>query len=166
MEVTMNRWMKRTALSLCLAASLGAAAEVAGSKEKSYIVKYSDGTAERYKVKWTLNLATSRKEEGGSFVPYQGANQENRRCTMSVASSVDRTVSMVTRLGQAIPLPGMNRTMNKESRSSPCDDKRDKAVDDTRTLAMETFDRVTNVDLEDIRKETQASAGVVAITME
>jgi hypothetical protein len=158
--------MTRAALSLCMAASLGAAAEVASTKEKSYIVKYTDGTAERYTVKWTLNLATSRKEEGTSFVPYQGASNDNRRCTLSVASSVERTVSLVTRLGQAIPLPGMNRSLNKESRSSPCDDKRDKAADDSRAVALETFDRVTNVDLEDIRKETQASSGVVAITIE
>jgi hypothetical protein len=162
--------MTKTALSfsLFMLASLGAAAEAARTKEQSDIVKYTDGTAERYTVKWTLDVTAKIREEGAAFVPYQGAT-ENRKCVLSIDSGVVRSVSLVTRLGQAIPLPGMNRTLNNESRSEPCKeprDQREKALGDARNAALERFDRITRDDLEDIRKETQASAGVVGITVQ
>jgi hypothetical protein len=93
---------------------MGAAADVIQSKERVYAVKYKDEAVERYVVKWTANFAASVREEGGGMIPYQGAVQTHR-CAWTITSSIDRTVSLATRLGQTIPLEKMSRTIEAGS---------------------------------------------------
>ena len=175
----MNGRMRRCAL-LCMIVSLGAAADVVQVKEFTYVVKYTDDAVERYSVKWTLNVTTNVRDGAGVFIPYQGA-VENRRCTWSITSSVDRTVSFVTRLGQAVPLANMSRTFKEDprnpgremviagERNETCNEaraQREKDVADARKAVLEMFDRLTTSDFEGLRKEAQANANVRTITVQ
>ena len=154
-------------------AALASAAEVAATKERTYVVKYADQSIERYAVRWTLDVEAKVREEGGSYVPYQGAS-ENRRCTWSVTSRVERSVSLATRLGQALPLAGMARTMGgteplKGEQAGPCGAKsaqRDAAVDGARRTALLSFERLTDSDLEELRNAARSNKEVTSVTVQ
>jgi len=104
------------AAALSVLAPFATAAEVVTTRERAFVVRYTDSTTERYAVKWILDVAASSREQGGAFVPYQGA-VENRRCAWSVDTSVERKVSLVTRLGEPIPVAKLSRLFQPFSRS-------------------------------------------------
>jgi hypothetical protein len=165
------KFASRLAAALFALAALGAAAEIAATKERTSIVKYSDQSIERYAVRWTLDVAAKVREEGGSYVPYQGAS-ENRRCTWSVTSGIERSVSLATRLGQTMPLAGMARTVPggeplKGEHPGTCTAAPQReAMERARKAALESFERITEADLEDLRKSARSGADVSTVTMQ
>jgi hypothetical protein len=166
----MKTWILWRAL-LCAPVALGTVAEVVQTRERDYVVRYTDNAVERYSVKWTLDVTTTARDVGGSFVPYQ-ANRENHRCAWSVASRIDRTVSLVTRLGQAMPLPTLSSSMKNEGEvkgeaDEPCSSPRSKREADTRAAAgtaLEKFRTLTDADLEVLKQAARANPNVASIS--
>jgi hypothetical protein len=164
--------LKIAATSFALTA-LASAAEVAATKERTYVVKYTDQSIERYAVQWKLDVDAKVREEGGSYVPYQGA-AENRRCTWSVSSGIERSVSLATRLGQAMPLAGMARKLGgaeplNGGHAGACggaEPERDAAIARARKSALESFERITDADLDELRKSARANAQVSDVTVQ
>jgi hypothetical protein len=161
--------------ALVLLVSLGAAADVVQVKERTYLVRYKDEAVERYVVKWTAHLDASVRNQGGAFIPYQG-NVETPRCSWTITTKIDRTVAMATRLGQPITLDKMNRTLNDPQGKGgavvvdkSCDEaraQRESEIGNARSAFLAAFDRLTNADMETIKKEAQATADVVTITVQ
>lgn len=176
----MNRCVMSCALS-CLLLSTFAAADVLQTKERTYAVKYKDDAVERFKVVWTANLTTTVREEVGSPVPYQGA-VDFRRCTWTVAATVERTVALATRQGPTVPLPSMSKPLKDDAKGADGGDlvvkgareetckqaaaRRDKDVGEAKTAILATFERLTEADLESIRKDAQAKNDVVSVTVQ
>jgi len=168
----MNRWTLWRAL-LCVPLASSALAEVVQTRESAYDVRYADNAVERYAVRWTLNVTTTIREEGGAPIPYQGA-VANLRCQWSIASSVERSVSLVTRLGQAMPLPNMSRTLKAESAdvvkgedNASCKDPRSRREAEVRNAgnaARERFEKFAAADLETLKSEARAAPNVAAVT--
>jgi hypothetical protein len=150
---------------------------VVQTKERIYAVKYKDEAVERFKVVWTANLTTTLKEEVGSPVPYQGA-VDFRRCSWTVTATVDRTVALATRQGPSVPLPSMSKPLKddakgdlvfKGAREETCKqatERREKDVGEAKTSILATFERLTEADLESIRKDAQAKSDVVSVTVQ
>jgi len=174
----MKRYVKFGGTLLCMLFSLAATAEVVQTKERTYAVKYKDDAVERYKVVWTADVTTTISEQGGSPVPYQGAT-DVRKCTWTIATTIDRTVSLATRQGATMPLPGMSRTYKEDfqnrggefvvtdSRNESCKDAtphRENAIGNARNTAKGLFERLTEADLESLKKEAQSKPDVATIT--
>ena len=154
-----------------IAPSLDARAEVVRTKERTYLVTYSDGAAERYLVKWALEVTSDVREVGGSFVPYQGSGNEQRRCTWSVSATVGRNVALLTRIGQSIPVPDMTRKLEGKDRfpdatgqrDEPCSKaapERERAVGAARTGALDAFEHVTAGDFEELMSRARSAKDV------
>jgi len=178
----MRRASIAVACVLCAVACPSASAEAIGTKERTLAIKYKDGAVERYRVAWTANLVTASRDEGGSFVPYQGA-VENRRCSWSIASTIERTVSLATRLGPTFPLPGLGRTIKGDPRrpdgesvvsgtvNETCKHKdaaarRESDTRKARDAVMGAFDQFIESDLDTFKREVQSKGDVAAITVE
>jgi hypothetical protein len=176
----MKRCMRFGGALLCLLVSQAAGAEVVQTKERTYAVKYKDDAVERYKVAWTANVVATVRELGGSPVPYQGS-VDVRKCSWTIATTIDRTVSLATRQGATMPLPTMNRTYKEDfqnrggeflvtdSRNESCKDAtayRENAIGNARTAIRSLFERLTEADLENLKKEAQSKPDVATITVQ
>lgn len=177
----MNRSLIRGAALLSVLLSASAVADVIQTKERTYAVKYKDEAVERYKVVWTANLTTDVKEQVGSPVPYQGA-PNYRRCSWTVDATIDRTVALATRLGPAVPLPALSKTFKndpknpgggelafKGSREETCKEAapmREKDIGAAKSSILGLFERLTDADLESLKKEAQSKADVVTVTVQ
>jgi hypothetical protein len=165
---------------LCALFGANAFAEVVGTRERNLAIKYKDGAVERYRVAWAANLATSLRDEGGSFVPYQGA-VETRRCSWTITTTIERTVSLATRLGPTFPIPGLSRTIKGDSQrpdgefmvsgtiGESCKDaagKRESDIRKARDAVTSAFDRVVESDLLTLRQDVQSKGDVVTIGIE
>ena len=177
MEKILNRRVMSSAAALAVFICGSAAADVVQTKERTYAVKYKDEAVERFKVVWTANLTTTMKEEVGSPVPYQGA-VDFRRCSWTVTATVDRTVALATRQGPSVPLPSMSKPLKddakgdllvKGAREETCKqaaERREKDVGEATTAILATFERLTEADLESIKKDAQAKTDVVSVTVQ
>ena len=175
----MNAWKMAGMAAMCSLVSLQAGAEVVQTKERTFSVKYKDEAVERYLVTWKVDVATTVKEQGGSPVPYQGS-VDQRRCSWSVAVTIERAVSLATRLGPSFPLPGMGRTLKEDptgrseflvtgARNESCKDstaERERAIAGATSNARALFDRLTEADLETIKQEVRAKAEGATITVQ
>jgi len=164
------------AAALSILAPFSIAAEVVSTKERAFVVRYTDNTTERYAVKWILDVAANTKEEGGSYVPYQGA-VENRRCAWSVDASVERKVSLVTRLGEPIPVTGMSRSLaggaGKEAVSGAqkgscagAKSESDAAIAEARRASLASFEKLAEDDFQELQTAARARAGVSQVTVQ
>ena len=168
----MKTAFKLAAASLAFAAGNGAA-EVASTKERTYVVRYEDQSIERYAVRWTLDVVSKVRELGSSYVPYQGASQ-NSRCAWTVTSEIDRSVSLATRLGPTIPLAKMDRKLGgteplKGEQEGGCGGpapQRVAAMERARKAALESFERITEADLEELRAAARTKGEVTAVTVQ
>lgn len=165
--------MKRIGTLFCmLLIALPSAADLAQTKERTYAVRYKDDAVESYKVTWTANVNVSQKEETGSPVPYQGA-VDFRRCSWSVTSSIERTVALTTRLGAALPLPVMTKSLPPGTgsamtgtRNETCNQAaqhREGDVKKAKAAILEDFDRLTAADYEALKSEARSKADVVSV---
>ena len=161
---------------LSVLAPLGIAAEVVNTRERSFVVRYKDDTTERYAVKWTLDVAAKSREEGSAFVPYQGA-VENRRCAWSVDTNVERKVSLVTRLGEPIPVGGMSRNLAGErgkaaiSGSQPggcagAKSEAEAAITEARRTSMASFEKLAEDDFQELQRAARGRAEVSQVTVQ
>lgn len=166
---------------LCASLSHAALAEVVQTKERTYAVKYKDGAVERFKIAWTVDVTSTFREQGGSPVPYQGS-VNNFKCSWSIATTIERTASLATRLGPAFPLPAMTKTFKRDfqnpgsgelvvegSRNESCKDaapQRESAIAEARASSRALFERLTEADLESLRKETQANPDVASVAVQ
>ena len=176
----MKHGLMCAAALLCLMGPAAALAEVVQAKERTYAVRYKDGAVERYKVAWTANVTTTVREQGGSPVPYQGS-VDNRKCSWSIATTIDRTVSLATRQGAALALPGMSRTFREDfrnpgtelvvtgTRNESCKEataQREGAIAEARGALRALFEPLTEADLQNLKREAQSKPDVAAITVE
>jgi len=163
------------AAALSVLAPFATAAEVVTTRERAFVVRYTDSTTERYAVKWILDVAASSREQGGAFVPYQGA-VENRRCAWSVDTSVERKVSLVTRLGEPIPVAGMSRNLAGERASTAsgthpggCAGARSEAeaaIAEARRASLASFEKLAEDDFEELQKAARGRAEVSQVTVQ
>ena len=163
------------AAALSVLAPFSIAAEVVSTRERAFVVRYTDNTTERYAVKWALEIAASSREEGGAFVPYQGA-VENRRCAWSVDSNVERKVSLVTRLGEPIPIAGMSRNLAGErgkaaisgTQTGGCAGARSEAeaaITEARRASLASFEKLAEDDFQELQRATRTRAEVSQVTV-
>jgi hypothetical protein len=111
--------MKRVIVFLLCAVALTvtASAEVVSSAERSFRVKYRDGTVELYKVRWVATSELSTTEHGGPAKPLEGKFVDDRRCQWSIDGGITRSVSLVTRNGKEFINADKTKVFNSDFRN-------------------------------------------------
>jgi hypothetical protein len=149
-------------------------AETVKSRESTLTIRYKDGVVERYKASWNATLAVEMRDQGGSFVPYQGA-VESRGCKWIITASVERTVAIPTRLGPTLPLPAMTRVLPQKAldrtttvaeNCRAASARREGEVRDATQVLQAAFDKIVQEDFDALRREAQSRSEVVEFLVE
>jgi hypothetical protein len=94
--------MRRGMLGLfvLLAVAFASFAEDVARDERLFRVKYSDGSVEKYRVRWDAVAEFSTREEGGPAKPLEGKLFDDRRCYWSSNGRIERRVFLLNRAGK------------------------------------------------------------------
>jgi hypothetical protein len=166
----------------CASLSPAALAEVVQTKERTYAVTYKDGAVERFKIVWTADVTATFRQQGGSPVPYQG--QRGQLQVLVVDRDDDRAYRLARHaprprlpaagdeqdLQARFPEPRRRRELIVEGeRNQSCKDaaaQREGAIAEARAASRALFERLTEADLANLRKETQANPDVASVTVQ
>jgi hypothetical protein len=166
-------------LTVVLAVSSGLLADTAGSAERTFRVKYRDGTVELYKVRWVASRDMAVNEEGGPAKPFEGKFVDDRRCRWSINGGITRTISLVTRNGREFINADKTRVFNSDIRNEGtsfdlftlrpgnCNEtaaRRDSDFNDVKRSLVEALAPTVARDLETVTREYQSDGAVVEQT--
>jgi hypothetical protein len=150
--------------------------EAVGTAERTFRVKYRDGTVELYKARWVASRELSVQEHGGPAKPFEGKPFDDRRCQWSINGGIVRTVSLVTRNGREFINADKTRVFNSDFRNEGtsfdfttlrpgnCNDtaaRRDSDFNDARRVLSEALEPTAARDLETVKREYQADGAIV-----
>jgi hypothetical protein len=153
-------------------------AETVQSKERTFALKYTDGTVEHYKVTWFATLDPEVHEDGHPAEPLKGWLTDTRQCHWSIASHIDRQVSMVNKVGQTFAQSSLSKTYssdftNKGSdfmvlgfRSENCNDaadRRNSDINNARANLNDVFGGIVDADLSRLKDEVKSNAEVLEV---
>lgn len=77
--------------------------EEVAQQDRSFRVRYSDGSQERYLVTYRGLVKLNAHESGGPAVPEKFKFIDDRQCHWSINSRIERTVYLIHRSGRQIP---------------------------------------------------------------
>jgi hypothetical protein len=155
--------------------------ETIQTKERTFAVKYKDGTVEHYKVSWVATLDVEVHEDGHPAEPFNGWFTDTRQCHWSTAAHIDRQVAMINKVGQSFAQSDLSRTYrsdftNKGSdfqvfgfRPENCGDsagRRNSDINDGRKNLMNVFTGLVDADLVKLKADVKANAEVVEVTFQ
>ncbi len=72
-------------------------------QDRSFRVKYADGTQERYLVAYRGYVSQNAHESGGPAIPEKFKFVDDRQCHWTINSRIQRIVNLVHRSGRQIP---------------------------------------------------------------
>jgi hypothetical protein len=154
------RFLLVLATTVCM--TLAAAAETVQTKERTFAVKYKDGTIEHYKVTWIATLDVEVHEDGHPAVPLNGWFTDTRQCHWSLSSHIDRQVAMINKVGQEFAQSNLSRTYRSDFtgkgsdfqvfglRPENCNDaagRRNSDINDARKNLLNVFPGIMEADL-------------------
>jgi hypothetical protein len=160
--------MRRLSLlvAVCAAFPLAGWADAVNQKERTYSIKYRDGSVERFKVKWQALRDMEVHEDGGPSTFTHPI--DDRTCHWSINARVERRVYMVNRLGQEFGLDALTRAYNSDFtnqgasfmlvglRSENCNDARGRRESDWNNAAANLngrFGAITEGDYQSLKNE-------------
>ena len=170
-------FMMILAVSVCM--TLNTAAETVQTKERTFAVKYKDGTVEHYKVTWVATLDIEVHEDGHPSEPLNGWFTDTRQCHWSLSAHIDRQVAMINKVGQEFAQSNLSKTYRSDFtgkgsdfqvfglRPENCNDaagRRDSDINDGRKNLMNVFPGLVEADLGKLKSEVKANAEVVDIS--
>jgi hypothetical protein len=163
---------------LCSIAGALSFAETVQSKERTFTLKYKDGTIEHYKVTWLANLDVEVHEDGHPAEPFNGWFTDTRQCHWSVSSHIVRQVAMINKVGQTFAQSSLSKSYandftNKGSdfmvlgfRSENCNDaadRRNSDINNARANLNNIFEGIVAGDLSRLKDEVKSNAEVLQI---
>lgn len=89
--------------------------ETLQSMEDTYIVKYSDGTVERYLVKYSAQYDSSWSEDGHPSDLSKGWIEDTRKCRWDATSRIERQACLVSRSGQTFCHANLHRIYSQNT---------------------------------------------------
>lgn len=155
--------------------------ETVQTKERTFAVKYKDGTIEHYKVSWVATLDVEVHEDGHPAEPFNGWFTDTRQCHWSIAAHIDRQVAMINKVGQSFAQSDLSRTYRSDFtnkgnefqvfgfRPENCGDsagRRNSDINDGRKNLMNVFPGLVDADLARLKADVKANAEVVEITFQ
>ena len=96
----MKRVLMSFATTVLLVAPSLAVAQTVATKERSYIVKYQDGTSETYVARYSASVNDNIWEDGHPSIPAKGWFVDTRQCHWHITSQIQRDVCLVSKAGQ------------------------------------------------------------------
>jgi hypothetical protein len=167
------------AATFCI--TLNAFAETVMTKERTFAVKYKDGTVEHYKVTWVATLDTEVHEDGHPSEPFNGWFTDTRQCHWSLSSHIDRQVSMINKVGQEFAQSTLSRTYRSDFtgkgsdfqvfglRPENCNDaagRRNSDINDARKNVSSVFPGLVDADLVKLKADVKANTEVIQVSFE
>lgn len=151
-------------------------AEVVSTAERSFRVKYKDGTVELYKVRWVASRDMSVTEHGGPAKPLEGKFVDDRRCEWRIDGGITRTVSLVTKNGKEFVNTEKTKVFHSDFRNEGtsfdvltlrpgnCNDtaaRRNSDFADVQRVLLAALGPTVSHDLDTVKREYQADGAVV-----
>jgi hypothetical protein len=175
---SIRRYLHIAFLVTCAFMATQSFAETVQTKERTFAVKYKDGTIERYKVTWFANLEVEVHEDGHPAVPLSGQFTDTRQCHWSTSSHIERQVAMINKVGQSFAQSALSKSYasdftNQGSafvvlnfRSENCNDasaRRNSDISNARANLNNIFPGIVDADLSRLKAEVKSNADVVNI---
>jgi hypothetical protein len=167
------------AATVCV--TLNMFAETVQSKDRTFAVKYKDGTVEHYKVTWVATLDTEVHEDGHPAEPFNGWFTDTRQCHWSLSSHIDRQVAMINKVGQEFAQSSLSRTYRSDFTGKGSDfqvfglrpencndaaDRRNSDINDARKNVSSVFPGLVDADLVKLKADVKANAEVVEVSFQ
>lgn len=99
----MRKWFF---FALILSNTAALSQEVVQEEESFFLVTHSDGSRERYAVKWAGTLTARRWETGGPSLPFQGKFVDDRQCHWTIDALVTRRLFLLNAAEERFERPG------------------------------------------------------------
>ena len=145
-----------------------AAQETVDTRERTFRVKYQDGTTELYKVRWQAQRSIDVREDGHPAEPFAGRPFDTRTCHWSINAYISRRVFLVARNGKEFENVEKARVFNSDFtnqgssfvlanlRPENCNDaraRRDSDWNDTRRKLLGAVPSVSTSDFEALKQD-------------
>jgi hypothetical protein len=153
-------------------------AETVQSKQRTFAIKYKDGTVEHYVVTWFATLELEVHEDGPPSEPLKGWFTDTRQCHWSMSSHIDRQVAMVNKVGQSFAQSSLSKSYSSDFtdkgnnfmvlafRSENCNDSADRRnsnINNARANLNNVFDGIVEADLRRLKEEIKTNGEVLEV---
>ena len=154
-----------------------ATAEQLGTQERSFRVKYKDGTVELYKIRWIASRSINTVEEGEPAKPLEGKPFDTRRCRWNIDGGIMRRVLLVNKSGQEFAHDALTKVFTADFRNEGssfvllnggrpenCNDaapRRDSDFADAKRKIMDAFSATVEHDLAAVKKALMKDGATV-----
>lgn len=174
----MSRFLKVVAVALLVVtgAAHARADETVGTREKTFRVKYKDGTVELYKARWSAVRHMDVREDGGPAKPFEGKFVDDRRCAWTINAYISRKVFLIAKTGKEFENNEKAKIFNADFtnqgssfvltnfRPENCNDaqgRRDSDYANSRTTLLNALPSIADRDFETLKSEYQQDGTVV-----
>lgn len=165
------------AVAALSAASVSWAEEVVRDS-KPFLVKYTDGIAEKYVAEWIGIVSWDKSESGGPAVPLKGKFIDDRKCHWTITAVVTRRLYLMNRNGDRFKKDDFDAVFNAKHvgqgsdfvltqlRPENCGDAEARFqsdVNDARKALRDQFAGITASDVNAVKEKVKGWPGFKAV---